>query len=255
VKVTAPPSTIVNGTHPAARGARGTTGFRIIDAVLGALHQVVPGHVPAAGEGGLSVVSFGGTTEEGAPVAFNDIFSAGWGARAGGDGIDGTSPIGANLASTPIEMIERYHPVRVDRYGFVPDSGGAGRFRGGLALERSFTYLGRDGDVQVRSDRRLFRPYGLEGGHAGSASRTVLTSAAGVPEELPSKVARRVESGVRISQVTAGSGGYGDPRERDPLLVLADVRDGKVTQERAEADYGVKIDLDLGTASRSGDPS
>ncbi|WP_344426025.1 hydantoinase B/oxoprolinase family protein [Pseudonocardia ailaonensis] len=255
VEVRAPESSIVNGSYPAPRGARGTTGFRIIDAVLGALHGLVPGRVPAAGEGGLSVVSFGGRTSDGRPVAFNDIFSSGWGARDGGDGIDGTSPIGANLASTPVETIERYHPVRVERYGFVPDSGGAGRFRGALALERSFTFLGEDGDLQVRSDRRLFRPYGLAGGEPGSASRTWLAAPGGEPEDLPSKVTRPIETGTRVAQVTAGSGGYGDPRERDPRLVLADVLDGKVTVEGAARAYGVQVDPVAGTAHRTGDPA
>lgn len=250
VNVSAPEGTIVNGSHPAARGARGTTGFRIIDAVLGALHQAIPGKVPAAGEGGLSVVSFGGRTVDGAVVAFNDIFSAGWGARSGADGIDGTSPIGANLASTPIEMIERYHPVRMNSYALVPDSGGLGEYRGGMAVERSFTFLGTEGDLQVRSDRRDFRPYGLEGGGSGTASETILVNPCGTEEQLPSKVTRPVETGTTVRQVTAGSGGYGHVRGRNPEAVLADVLDGKVSVMGAATGYGVRVDAKAGTVER-----
>lgn len=248
VEVTAPEGTVVNGRRPAPRGARGTTGFRIIDAVLGALHKAVPGQVPAAGEGGLSVVSFGGENADGSSIAFNDIFSAGWGARPNKDGIDGTSPIGANLASTPAEMIERHHPVRMDEYTFVPDSGGAGQFRGGLAIKRTYTFLGeRGGDLQVRSDRKVFRPYGLEGGEPGGASQTLLTVPGHETVELSSKVTMEIVTDAQVTQITAGCGGYGDPKLRDPESVLQDVIDGKVTIGAAADVYGVEVVLDGST--------
>lgn len=249
VQVTAPEGTVVNGTRPAPRGARGTTGFRIVDAVLGALQQAVPDRVPAAGEGGLSVVSFGGENADGTAIAFNDIFSAGWGARPDKDGIDGTSPIGANLASTPTEMIERHHPVRMNEYMFVPDSGGAGQFRGGLAIKRTFTFLGEGGgDLQVRSDRRLFSPYGLEGGRPGAASRTLIINPGEDAVDLPSKVTMPIEFGAKVTQITAGCGGYGEPALRDPESVLQDVLDGKVTVGAARDTYGLDVDVSAETA-------
>ena len=239
IEVRIPLGSILNAERPAARAARGLTGFRACDAVLGALAQVCPGRVPAAGEGGATMLSFGGTYADRRAFVFVDFVPGGWGGRATADGVDGTSPLAANVTNIPVEEIELDQPIRVERYGFVPDSGGAGRYRGCLSIVRELRFLEKAGTLQIRSDRRQHLPYGLQGGANGTPSSNVFNPG---PEEqaLPTHVTRRVKQGDVIRHITAGGGGFGDPLERDPALVLDDVLNGKQTAAFA-LQYGVVI--------------
>ncbi|WP_236790935.1 hydantoinase B/oxoprolinase family protein [Amycolatopsis sp. GM8] len=236
-----PEASILNGQRPAARGARGLVAYRIIDTVLGALAPVFPDRVPAAGDGGPDSVAIGVTGSDGKSVVLWDVLCGAWGARPDRDGVDGISPLGANLANTPVEELERSGHVRVDGYGYLPDTGGAGRFRGGLATFRDLTVLAAEASVQIRSDRRRFLPYGLAGGAQGTPSLNLLDR--GDPGEriLDSKPHLVMTSGTRHRHVTAGGGGHGDPFTRDPERVREDVLDGKVTHEGAARDYGVAV--------------
>ncbi|WP_116199709.1 hydantoinase B/oxoprolinase family protein [Amycolatopsis circi] len=236
-----PEASILNGQRPAARGARGLVGFRIIDAVLGALAPVFPDRVPAAGEGGPDGIAIGLVGPDGASMVLWDPLAGAWGARPDRDGVDGISSLGANLTNTPVEELERSGHLRIDGYGYLPDSGGAGRWRGGLATFRDMTLLAPEASVQIRSDRRKFLPYGLSGGAPGTPSLNVLDR--GGPDErvLESKPHFAMTAGARHRHVTAGGGGHGHPFGREPERVLEDVLDGKVTREGAERDYGVVI--------------
>lgn len=238
---TIPEGTILNPRRPAARGARGIVAYRVIDAILGALADVFPDRVPAAGDGGPDSVALGITTDDGRSVVLWDVLCGAWGARPDRDGVDGISPLGANLANTPIEELEQSGLIRIDGYGYLPDTGGAGTWRGGLATFRDMTVLAREATMQIRSDRRDHLPYGLRGGAAGSASANLLHPGAAEEELLDSKVLLTVGAGTRHRHVTAGGGGIGDARARDPELVLSDVLDDKVTVEGARRDYGVVI--------------
>ncbi|RJO68432.1 hydantoinase B/oxoprolinase family protein [Nocardia panacis] len=239
-----PEASILNGRRPSARGARGLVGFRIIDAVLGALAPVFPDRVPAAGEGGPNGIAIGIVAADGSSTVLWDPLAGAWGARPDRDGIDGISSLGANLTNTPVEELERSGHLRIDGYGYLPDSGGAGRWRGGMATFRDMTLLAPEATVQIRSDRRKFLPYGLEGGGPGAPSLNVLDP--GGPEErlLESKPHFTMTAGTRHRHVTAGGGGHGSPLERDPERVREDVLDGKVTRTGAERDYGVVITED-----------
>ncbi|MGC0420126.1 hydantoinase B/oxoprolinase family protein [Embleya sp. AB8] len=236
-----PEASILNGRRPSARGARGLVGFRIIDAVLGALAPVFPTRVPAAGEGGPDGIAIGVVAADGESVVLWDPLAGAWGARPDRDGVDGISSLGANLTNTPVEELERSGHLRIDGYGYLPDSGGAGRWRGGLATFRDMTLLAPEATVQIRSDRRKFLPYGLAGGAPGTPSLNVLDP--GTPDErvLDSKPHFVMTAGTRHRHVTAGGGGHGSPFERAAERVLEDVRDGKVTRAGAERDYGVVI--------------
>lgn len=251
ISVVTPPGSILNPRRPAARAARGLTGFRAVDAVLGALGQAVPRQVPAAGEGGATMIAIGGTGSGHRPFVFVDFMCAGWGGRPDSDGIDGVSALAANLANVPVEEIELYHPVRVCRYGFVPDTGGAGRWRGCLAVVRELELRERAGLLQVRSDRRRFRPYGLAGGREGTPSSNILNPG---PDErlLPTNTTTEIVAGDVFRHVTAGGGGYGDPAERDLERVLADVLDEKISPEYALREYGVRVDVERGVGERRG---
>ena len=238
-----PECSILNARRPAARGARGLVAYRIIDTVFGALAPIFPERVPAAGDGGPSAIAIGTVEDDGASSVTWDILCGAWGARADRDGVDGISPLGANIANTPIEELERTGRLRIDGYGYLPDSAGAGKWRGGLGPFRDLTFLS-DSTLQIRSDRQKFLPYGLDGGCAGTPSSNTLA----VPDQdlraLPSKVVIDVPSGTKLRHVTAGGGGHGYPSERDPELVARDVVDGKVTVSRARQDYGVAASAD-----------
>ncbi|UKD51295.1 hydantoinase B/oxoprolinase family protein [Amycolatopsis sp. FU40] len=237
-----PEASILNGQRPAARGARGLVGFRIIDAVLGALAPVFPDRVPAAGEGGPDGIAIGLVGPDGESMVLWDPLAGAWGARPDRDGVDGISSLGANLTNTPVEELERSGHLRIDGYGYLPDSGGAGRWRGGLATFRDMTLLASEASVQIRSDRRKFLPYGLAGGAPGTPSLNVLDQGGPGERVLASKPHFAMTAGTRHRHVTAGGGGHGHPFGREPERVLEDVLDGKVTREGAARDYGVVID-------------
>lgn len=244
IRIHTPEGTIVNPVSPAACGARGVVGYRVYDALMGALAQVVPDRVVAAGEGGPTLISFGGY-ENGRPFVVTEVIVGTWGARAARDGLEGVSNPLANLSNQPVELVEADLPLEVVRYGLVSDSGGPGRFRGGLAYVREFRLLAERAVLTIRSDRRLHPPPGLFGGSPGAPSDNVLLTSDGearLPGMPMSAIALR--RGDIYRHVAAGGGGFGSPLERDPRMILEDVLDGKVTVEAARAVYGVVLSLD-----------
>jgi N-methylhydantoinase B len=237
IHINAPVGTIVNPVLPAACGARGVVGYRVYDAVMGALAQVVPEKVIAPGEGGPSLIAIGGY-QDGKPFVLAEVLVGCWGARAGRDGLEGVSNPLANLSNQPVELLESDLPLRVHGYGLVADSGGPGRFRGGLAFERTYELLADEAVLTVRSDRRSHPPYGIDGGEAGAPSSNTIGDR--VLPTMPME-ALRLRKGDVFRHVSAGGGGSGSPFERDPALVLEDVLDGKVSVEAARERYGVVI--------------
>jgi N-methylhydantoinase B len=237
----APPGTIANPLPPAACGARGITGFRMIDCLMGALAQAVPERVPADGNGGATLPSIGGM-HNGKPFVFVETMMGTTGGTPGHDGLEGVAHLGANQSNIPIEMIEAEHPLRVERYALVPDSGGAGKYRGGLSMVRDFRLLSDEATLTVRSDKRRFPPYGLHGGRPGAPSFNIVNPD-GDAKVLPTlfKDVFTLRRGDVFRHVLAGGGGYGPPLERDPALVLKDVRQERVTLAHARDAYGVAI--------------
>ncbi len=171
-----------------------------------------------------------------------DIQGGGAGARPTKDGRDGQDSHLARFKNTPIEAVELEYPVRIRRYEFIPDSGGAGKYRGGLTVRRDIEMLMDNITLARYGDRQRFAPFGLFGGKEGSKGWFVLNP--DTPEERPlkSKGVDVFKKGDVVSLRLPGAGGYGDPLERDPDLLLADVRDGKVSLEIARRDYSVVID-------------
>ena len=242
IRIAAPAGTVVNPVLPAACGARGVIGYRVYDAVMGALAPLVPDRVIAAGEGGPTLVAIGGYDEEHRPFGTTEVLVGNWGARAERDGLEGVSNPLANLGNQPVELIEADQPLRVERYELVPDSGGAGRLRGGLAYVREYALLAEQATLTIRTDRRDHPPYGLAGGEPGGPSTNVIASN-GDRRELPTMPmeAHTLERGDTFTHVSAGGGGFGDPYARDPGAVLEDVLDGKVSAAGARAHYGVVV--------------
>jgi len=252
IKVVAPEGCLFNPRRPGAVAARGVSGFRLIDATFGALALAVPLRPRAPGEGGTSSYSIGGYDAEGRFVLFREALMGAWGGGYQREGIDGVANPAANISNAPIEMIENIAPIRIERYELVTDSGGAGTWRGGMAVQRRLRFLGERATFQLRSDRRDHPPFGLFGGQAGAASNNLLEatvdgigkdSGCGTAgwQQMPTKFTRALAKGQAFQHTTAGAGGYGDPRERDPAALLHDVRNGKVSVEAAQRDYQVVV--------------
>lgn len=242
IRVVAPEGTVVNPVSPGACGARGISGFRMIDCMFGALAQAVPGRVAADGSGGSSLPTFAGWSN-GSAFVFSETLMGNWGGLDVQDGQEGVAHMGANQSNVPIELIEVDYPLRIERYGLEPDSGGAGRKRGGLAIRRDYRILADDTLVSIRSDKRAFPPHGLFGGQAGTGSMTVINPGKADERTVPVLTTEplSLQAGDLFSHRQAGAGGYGDPMERDPEAVRADVILGKVSIAHARAAYGVSI--------------
>ncbi len=169
ITVKAPLGSILNCVLPAATGTRGLTGFRVMDAIFGALAPALPDRVMGASDGGLSLVTVGGVRPGGERFSVVELISGAWGGQSLRDGEDGVPNVGANVSNIPVEMLESSLPVRVDHYGYVADTGGAGLHRGGLSLQREYTFL-QECDLSVRSDRATIYPYGIGAGRPGTPS-------------------------------------------------------------------------------------
>jgi N-methylhydantoinase B len=209
--------------------------------MLGALSQIVPERVPAAGEGGNSVICISGLRPNRKPFIIVDMICGAWGGRPDKDGLEAVTNASQNLSNMPVEVMEAEHPVRVEEYAFVPDTCGAGKWRGGVGLRRSYRILAPEALLQMRTDRVVFEPYGLSGGEPGGRSRNFL-EIGNSREPLPGKVTMTVPSDAVIVHEQAGAGGFGDPLSRDPAHVLEDLLDGKITAEFARQRHGVAVD-------------
>jgi N-methylhydantoinase B len=230
IHVLTKPGTIAHVVMPGASSMRGVTGFRALDAVNGALAQLIPDRVPAAGEGGNTLAVFGSERDDGSRFIFYELVVGTWGGTPEDDGNDGVTNPASLAANIPVEVAESEFPIVIERYGLVPDSGGAGKHRGGLAVERVWRCLTPDTSLIVRSDRAAHPPYGLQGGQPGALSSNVLIHADGTEEPLPSMFSTTIQPGDVYVHRTAGGGGWGDPAERDPQKHADDLADGKVTR-------------------------
>ena len=252
ITVSAPPGTITNAVLPAACAARGLTGFRMVDCAFGALAMMLPDKVFAASDGGNTGITIGGYDDERKPFVYVDFTCGTWGARPWADGLDGNSNIFANMASQSVEVTEAEYPLQILSYEFVADRAGAGRYRGGTPFRRDYRFLETEGLLQVRSDRRDFRPYGLYGGSPGQPSRNAMNPGPG-ERPLPSKLTETILEGDVFRHELAGAGGWGDPLERDPQAVLRDLRNELIGEARARDDYGVIVDRARWRVDEAGD--
>jgi N-methylhydantoinase B len=142
--------------------------------------------------------------------------------------------------NTPIEVLEMAFPVRVERYEIAPDSGGAGRYRGGCGARRVWRLLeGADATGALCMERMTSPPFGVMGGKPGAAAVVTLTTPDGATRHLPSKGAFAAPAGSLVDMRTPGSGGFGPPGERERGAIGRDLRDGYVSEEGARRDYGV----------------
>ena len=242
IKVVVPEGTVLNPRYPAPVSIRAHTAKRVVDALVGALAQAVPAGLPAASSGSMSVCSFGGIdARSGRRFGCTDIVAGGMGARPTKDGIDLIETDITNCMNIPAEAFEAHYPLRVLKTRYRADSGGPGRFRGGIGIERTIEAVQGPIQCSFRSDRHYTAPWGLRGGLPAARWVTRVERVGGTVETVPSKRVFVLETGDRLIMETGGGGGFGDPLERAPERMLEDVIDGKVSVEAARRDYGVVV--------------
>ena len=229
---------IVDPVRPAATAARTNVSLKVQEATLIALGKMLPGQMMAPSHAQISHVAFvGHDPAAGKPFVYNDIFGGGAGARPAKDGRDAQDTHLARFKNTPTEMIEHEYPVRVHSYTLVPDSGGAGKYRGALGVAR---------DVEVLVDGAVFSRYGDRQKHPVQGAQDGGTGAPGYfvlnpdkdDKRLRSKGVDKLKKGDIVRIVTPGGGGFGDPQLRDPAALADDLVGGKVTEEFAREHYG-----------------
>ena len=250
VKIDAPKGTVVNCVHPAPVVGGWETHARLNDVIFKALSQGLPDAVPAGTKAMQCHAGFGGMDPAtGEYYCFLETLAGGYGARSMSDGPDAVQMHGQNTENAPIEETESNYPVRIMRYELLPNSEGPGKHRGGLGLRRDYLFLDHDATFTVLADRDKEGPWGLYGGDSGRKASYVFSSD-GDELELGSKVTVDLKPGDMMSYRTCGGGGYGAAVERDPELVLVDVREGKITLERAREVYQVAVDEDAWTVDQ-----
>jgi N-methylhydantoinase B len=211
-----------------------------MDTMFGALAQIVPHIIPAAGEGGNTVVVLGGAREDGRPFIVVDMICGCWGGRPDKDGVEAITNPSQNLSNTPVEVLERQHPVRIEEYALIPDSCGPGRYRGGLGLARSYRLLANEAVLQVRADRIKFPPYGLAGGQPGAPSANWIGEG-NSRRPVAGKITMRAVRDDLVTHHQAGGGGHGNPLERNPDDVWQDVWNEKISPDFAYRYHGVVL--------------
>lgn len=251
VEIIAPAGSVLNCTFPASVVSGNTeTSPRVIDLLLKALAQAVPERVIGQSHCAACSGIFAGDDpdEERSRslrrtyVTTIDVHAGGMGARPDKDGINAIRVHVGNTGAQPIELIERQFPLTITEWSIAPDTGGAGRWRGGCAARRTYRIHFAEATCTVIAERGRVAPDGVFGGKAGALFQCRIERADGSVQQLPAKGEQAMLArGDHISIQPAGSGGYGDPFERPAELVLADVLDGYVTTEAATSLYGVVI--------------
>ena len=236
IKVTAREGSFFNPRFPAPSGGRPILQIRIFDTINGALAKALPERAMGAFSH-WSNPNIGGIDDRtGRSFVMYDVSLAGYGGKYGSDGEEAMTPV-MNCSNIPVEVHEALNPVRVRCLSLIPDTGGAGRWRGGCGLRKDIELLNSTAVLSHLGDRHKYPPYGIFGGHDGALAETLLNPD-GNAEPLHSKETREIKCGDIVSFRLSGAGGYGQPAERDPAAIEEDIADGYVTEAAARAAYG-----------------
>jgi N-methylhydantoinase B len=250
IETITPAGTMVNPTYDRPVAGGWEIPMRAGDLVTKAFADAVPEETIGATKGIVCNVAYGGDDprdDEG--YVYYETVAGGYGGRAEKDGMDAVQTHFQNTANSPIEELEDEIPVYVRRYELITDSEGAGRQRGGLGVRRDLEFYDHEASFSLLTDRTRSGPWGVFGGRAASPARFYRNPDTAAEETLASKSTTKLDPNEVVSVQTPGGGGYGDPLERDPQAVLADVRDGKVSAAKAAEEYGVVIDDGVDTAA------
>ncbi len=243
ISVINPPGTVLNAEFPDAVNLRASAPYRLFDSIGGALIKAVPDMMPAATGGTMVPFAFAETLNDGSrKVEVVQPMRCGMGAMQGRDGVDARDNSLNNMRNHPVETVEGHSTLVITEYDIRPDSGGPGQWRGGVGQMITIRSATDSGVVVARGMERLrFPPFGIFGGQPGATLQAIVNR--GRPDER--RIAKihelHLQHGETLTLLMPGGGGYGDPFERDPALVLSDVLDGFVTAEAARRDYGVAI--------------
>jgi len=234
---------VVNPRFPAPVNTYNPTVHALVEALLEASSQITPHKKVGDGCSSRSIIIGGRSNKTGKGYVQYEIFGGGSGGRSGKDGVSGTNVNQSNAKIAPIEIIEAEFATRVRRFELIPDSGGPGKFRGGLGFVREYEVLDNDARFSLRSTKHSVAPKGIDGGSNGKPGLCTLNPGTDQARVIPSRYSDHVmHPGEVFSLDTPGGGGLGSPFEREPQRVLNDVRNGYVTQQRAREAYGVAID-------------
>jgi N-methylhydantoinase B len=242
IEIRAPKGSVVNADFPApVVYANHEMSHRVADMIMGALAAFMPEQVMACSQGTSAILTLGGVDPRtGRRYVSYETVKGGYGARPNKDGINVIASGISNTMNTPIEVLEMAFPVRVERYEIEPDSGGAGRYRGGCGARRVWRMLaGADATGALCMERMTSPPFGIMGGKPGAAAVVTLTTPDGATRHLPSKGAFAAPASSLVDMRTPGSGGFGPPAERDRAAIGRDLLDGYVSEAGAQRDYGV----------------
>jgi len=256
IEIRAPKGCVVNATFPSpVVYANHEISHRVADMVMGALAHFMPGQVMACSQGTSAILTLGGVDPRtGRPYVSYETVKGGYGARPNKDGINCIASGISNTMNTPVEIMEMAFPVRIERYEVNPDSGGAGRYRGGCGAIRVWRLLeGADATGALCMERMTSPPFGLLGGKAGAAALVKLTTPDGATRHLPGKGAFSAPTGSVIEMITPGSGGFGAVAARDQAAIGRDLLDGYVSAASAQRDYGIADPKALRKAAQSED--
>jgi N-methylhydantoinase B len=232
---------VLNPRFPAPVNTYNPTVHALVDAIFAALVNVAPGKARADGSGSRSIILGGRNGHTGRGYVQYEIVAGGAGARSSRDGASGITVNQSNARIAPVEIIESEFPTRLVRVDLIPDSGGAGRWRGGLGVRREYLNL-EDARFSIRSMKHVIAPNGCAGGGPGRTGAIIIDPDGAEPVRLPTRYADYpLRQGSTFRLDTPGGGGFGEPRTRDPQRVLADVREGYIGAEAAARDYGVVL--------------
>jgi len=239
IKVSAEPGSILNAVSPAAVNGRTNTCQRVVDVIHGALAPAIPERIIAACNGAVTASTFSGVNPRtGNFYVYLETLGGGFGARAAKDGLDGVQVHITNTSNLPVEGLEPEYPLRVERYELERDSGGCGKWRGGMGFRRQIRSLHDDCRVSMRGTRRTSAPWGLFGGRDGGCYRVELDEGV-APFTLSNGL---LSAGQSISIVTPGAGGYGSPSERAKERVRQDLGEDRISVQVARDIYGLEVD-------------
>jgi len=244
IEIIIPEGSLLGVGAPKPVGGYTETILRIIDVMFGAMAQIAPDQVNGCAYGTINALSMAGYRKDGRRWVLFSFFGGGHGGHPEGDGLNhGNAPI-STATIPPLEILEAAYPVMFTQWALRPDSGGVGRHRGGLGAVYEIELLEEQADVFLFGERGKYPPAGVLGGGAGALNQFSFEQDDGFHKpNLVSKAGNiSIRKGQKVRLETPGGGGYGPVSERDPNLVMRDVRLGFVSRERATEDYGAAVD-------------
>ncbi len=235
IHVKAAIGSVLNSQAPAAVYSRTDIAMRLVDMIFAALAPVIPERVAAGSTGGSLLTTSGIHPRTERFYVYNEMQGGGMGARAGKDGLDGVQVNITNTANLPVEALEAEHPVHIESYALVEDSGGPGKFRGGMTMCRKVRILDHVATINAGGTNSQIAPFGLENGMAGSIATVNL------PQGVEPLYRRNgiLQAGEWVEMMAAGGGGFGDPKQRNRSLVFQDLIEGRISLQAAVEIYGL----------------